>query len=404
MTVAYLVNQYPQTSQSFIRREIAGLEMAGIKVERFSLRRWDGALADPADEAERNRTRVVLSARALGLALAVFRELFTNPFRFIRALALTIHVGRRSDRGLFRNFAYFAEACVLRKWLAECGAEHLHAHFGTNSTTVAMLCRELGGPNYSFTAHGPEEFDSTRGLSLSEKIERASFVVAISSYARAQLFRCVHPESWSKIQIIHCGVDTLFLNASEPIAPIAATVNQFVCVGRLEEQKGHLQLLEAAAAIAAEGKIFQIVLVGDGTMRRIIEQRIAELGLKDIVRIAGWMSGANVRNEILASRALVLPSFAEGLPVVIMESLALGRPVIATWVAAIPELVEPGKCGWLVPAGSGPKLADALREALAADASHLAAMGSEGRRRVLENHDSVMESRKLAELFRARNS
>jgi glycosyltransferase involved in cell wall biosynthesis len=397
MTVAYLVNQYPQTSQSFIRREIAGLESAGLKVERFSLRRFSGPLADPADEAERNRTRVVLSAGAPGLAWATFRELLTRPAKFFRALALTITAGRRSDRGFVRNFAYLAEACVLRKWLADGQIEHLHAHFGTNSTTVAMLCRELGGPPFSFTAHGPEEFDNTRGLCLTEKIERARFVVAISSFARAQLFRCCHPQSWEKIRIIHCGVDSLFLDGSA--APASADSHQFVCVGRLEEQKGHLQLIEAAAILARTRRDFQIVLVGDGTLRSLIEQRIRELNLAEIIRLAGWMSGSAVRDEIIRSRALVLASFGEGLPVVIMESLALGRPVIATWVAGIPELVEPDKSGWLVPAGSSEKLAEALAAALNADVSKLTAMGTEGRARVLENHNSQTEAKKLAELF-----
>lgn len=403
MTVAYLVNQYPQTSQSFIRREIAGLKAAGLVVERFSLRRWDGKLADPADEAERNRTRVVLGVGALGLAGAVFREMFTRPGRFFRALGLTIEVGNRSDRGLLRHFAYLAEACVLRKWLAECGAEHLHAHFGTNSATVAMLCRELGGPSYSFTAHGPEEFDALEGLSLGAKIERAKFVVAISSFGRAQLCRCCSPQSWGKIRVVRCGVDSSFLNSSEAISPPANESRQFVCVGRLESQKGHLQLLEAVAGLVAEGIAVKVTLVGDGSMRAVIEERIRELRLENNIQLAGWLSGAQVRQEILASRALVLASFAEGLPVVLMEALALGRPVIATWVAGIPELVEPGKSGWLVPAGEGAGLKAAMREALEADVSKLGAMGAEGRKRVIENHDSAVEARKLAALFGARD-
>lgn len=399
MTVAYLVNQYPQTSQSFIRREIAGLEAAGVVVERFSLRRWDGRLADVADDAERNRTRVVLEVGVIGLVGAFIREMLTRPVRFLRALRLTIEVGNRSDRGLPRHFAYLAEACVLRNWLADCGAEHLHAHFGTNSTTVAMLCRELGGPSYSFTAHGPEEFDALEGLSLRQKIERAKFVVAVSSFGRAQLCRCCEPRSWGKIRVVRCGVDGAFLNSSEAISPPANESRQFVCVGRLESQKGHIQLLEAVAGLVAEGKAIQVTLVGDGSMRTVIEQRIGELRLQDNVRLAGWLSGVKVRDEILASRALVLASFAEGLPVVLMEAMALGRPVIATWVGGIPELVEPGKNGWLVPAGEGAGLMAALREVLEMDCEKLGAMGAEGRRRVMQNHDSAVEARKLAELF-----
>jgi colanic acid/amylovoran biosynthesis glycosyltransferase len=396
MAIAYLVNQYPQTSQSFIRREIACLEAGGLTVQRFTLRRWDGPLADPADEAERNLTRVILEIGPLGLAGSVLREMFTRPGKFFRALSLTIEAGNKSDRGLLRHFAYLAEACVLRKWLL--GIDHLHAHFGTNSTTVAMLCRELGGPEYSFTCHGPEEFDAIEGLSLPRKIECAKFVVAISSFGKAQLCRCCPAESWGKIHVIHCGVDAAFLNYSQNI-PLPAESREFVCIGRLESQKGHLQLLEAAGQLAAEGIAFQITLVGDGSMRPIIESRIRELHLEKSVRLAGWLSNAQVREQILASRALVLPSFAEGLPVVLMEALALGRPVISTWVAGIPELVEPYKSGWLVPPGDSAALKAALKDALATEPSKLMAMGAEGRKRVIENHDSAKEAGKLAALF-----
>jgi len=394
MTVAYLVNQYPQTSQSFIRREIAALEAAGINVRRYSLRRFTGKLADPADEAERSKTRVVLDVGPLQLAMVMLESLFTRPARFFAALRLTIRAGNKSDRGLLRHFAYLAEACVLRKWV--CDADHLHAHFGTNSATVAMLCRELGGPPFSFTAHGPEEFDALEGLSLPDKIERAKFVVAISSFGKAQLCRCCPPKSWHKIQIVRCGVDESFLHPTEPVSPPSDQSRQFACIGRFESQKGHLQLLEAIAQVAAAGKQFQVVLVGDGSMRPLIEQRIAELKIAGHVRLAGWLSGARVRDEILASRALILASFAEGLPVVIMESLALGRPVIASCVAGIPELVEPEKSGWLVPA-----LASAMLQALSADTEKLAEMGNHGRRRVLENHDSAKEAARLAVLFSA---
>jgi glycosyltransferase involved in cell wall biosynthesis len=174
-------------------------------------------------------------------------------------------------------------------------------------------------------------------------------------------------------------------------------------VGRFESQKGHLQLLDAVGGLVKEGVDIQLVLVGDGSMRAAIERRIGELGLGKNVRLAGWLSNEKVRGEILASRALVLASFAEGLPVVIMEALALGRPVVSTWVAGIPELVEPGKCGWLAAAGDGESLKSALRAALAAEPALLAEMGNEGRKRVMEHHDSAVEARKLAELLRSEN-
>lgn len=397
MNVAYLVNQYPQSSQSFIRREITALEGLGVTVCRFTLRAWDTVPVDAADQDERRKTRVVLGVGAVGLLLAVLRSLLTRPAAFGRALWLTLKVGRRSDRGLLVNLVYLAEACVLLPWLAEGGAEHVHAHFGTNSTTVAMLARELGGPPYSFTPHGPEEYDRPEAIGLGEKVCRARFVVAISDFARGQLYRWCRHDDWAKIHVVRCGVDELFLTGPPPPPPDGQ--RRLVCVARLGEQKGQLLLVEAAARLVADGEDFELVLVGDGPMRAQLESEIARHNLSDRIRITGWMSNPEVRRQVVLSRAMVLPSFAEGLPVVLMESLALHRPVVSTYVAGIPELVEDGVSGWLVPAGSVDALADAMRRVLRCPADRLAEMGAAGAARVAERHNAVREARHLADLF-----
>jgi len=396
VTIAYLVNQYPQSSQSFIRREIAAIEQLGARVERFTVRSWPTPLVDERDREEQRRTRVLLNVGYPGLALATLRTLLSRPAAFYRALALALGIGWRSDRGVFYHLIYLAEACVLLKWLADCGAAHVHAHFGTNSTAVAMLCRALGGPPYSFTAHGPEEFDGPRSLRLEEKIRHAAFVVAISQFGRSQLYRwCAH-DQWPKIHVVRCGVDDLFLSVRRT-PPL--DVPRLVCVGRLTEQKGQLLLVEAAARLAADGILFELVLVGDGPMRKDVEACIKRHHLCDRVRITGWMSNEQVREQIQQSRAMVLPSFAEGLPVVIMESLALGRPVISTTVAGIPELVRDGTSGWLVPPGAVGPLADAMREALRASPQELQRMGEAGAALVAERHNAATEAGKLATLF-----
>ncbi len=398
MTIAYLVNQYPKVSHSFIRREIAGIEACGIQVARFSIRSCGSELVDEEDKRELEKTRFVLGIGKVGLLFALLRVAITRPIRFLSALWLMIQVGRKSDRGVLRHLAYLAEACVLLGWFSELGIAHVHAHFGTNSTTVAMLCRALGGPPYSFTVHGPEEFDKAEALALTEKIKRAAFVVAISSFGKSQLYRWCEHEQWSKIQVIHCGVDDMFLTQ----APIPVPDQpRLVCVGRLCEQKGHLLLLEAAGQLVAEGLSFMLVLVGDGPLRTEIETMITRLGLQDHVEITGWASNSEVHQHILASRAMVLPSFAEGLPVVVMEALALSRPVISTYVAGIPELVEPEICGWLVPPGSVEALTNAMRTALQLPVEKLEQMGRVGAERVAQQHDAAIEASKLAALFRS---
>ena len=322
MRIAYLINQYPLVSHSFIRREILALERQGFDVMRISLRGWDRELVDPEDQRERKRTRYVLAEGTLSLVLAVIRMLFTRPASFMRAVALACRMGRRAERPLPVHLAYLAEACCIAHWLTAAGVQHLHAHFGTNSAEVAMLVHALGGPRWSFTVHGPTEFEKPRFIGLAEKIRRCAFVVAISSFGRSQLYRFVEQQQWAKVQVVHCGLDADFLAAS--MSP-PTSAKRLVCVGRLCEQKGQLLLVEAASRLAASGAEFEVVLAGDGEMRAEVDALIARHGLETKVRITGWISGSQVRDEILAARALVLPSFAEGLPVVLMEAMALAK-------------------------------------------------------------------------------
>jgi colanic acid/amylovoran biosynthesis glycosyltransferase len=396
MNIAYLTPIYPMPSQTFIRREIAVLEALGFTVHRFTLRRFAGKLVDEADRTEQQRTCSILEVRALGLAKAFVLEALRQPRRWIAAVAATVQMGLRSERGLFRHFIYLAEACILRCRLAECGARHVHAHFGSNSADIAFLCRLLGGPPYSITIHGPEEFDAPRPLGLRKKIHHAAFIIAVSQFTRSQLYRWSALEDWWKIHVVHCGLDQLFLStAVSPVPERPRLVN----VGRLSEQKGQLLLIKAAALLRDQGLDFELVIVGDGSMRGEIEQLVDQLGLRDSVRITGFLDNYGVLQELVAARALVLPSFAEGLPVVIMEALALGRPVISTYVAGIPELIEPGVNGWLVPAGEVGILVEAMTDALTADPAELERMGRAGATRVAEQHNALTEARKLAVFF-----
>jgi glycosyltransferase involved in cell wall biosynthesis len=394
--IAYLVNQYPQPSQSFIRREIAALEAMGATIPRFSIRRCAVDPVDPLDVAERDRTKVVLGVGGLGLISALARTAVTRPFATWNALRLAVRLGRRSERGVAIHLVYLAEACVLAGWLRAGGIEHLHTHFGTNSAATAALASALGGPQFSMTVHGPEEFDHPWALALDEKIRGSAFAVAISQFGKSQLCRWVPYHEWSKIKIVRCGLDSMFLG-DEATPPPAD--RRLVCVGRLAEQKGQLTLIEAAARLREEGEDFELVLAGDGPMRDEIEGLIDRFGLKDRVRLVGWQSNSQVRDLIRRSRALVLPSFAEGLPVVIMEALALGRPVISTYVAGIPELIQPGISGWLTPAGSVDDLVEAMRGALDMSVDALREMGRAGAARVAERHDAATEAARLLALI-----
>ena len=397
LRIAYFVNQYPKVSHSFIRREILALERQGIEVQRIALRGWDAQLVDGEDQAEQMRTRYVLRQGASALMMAVLRVCVSSPGRFLSALSLVLKMGWRADRPMMIYLIYLAEACRMLPWLRERGTCHLHAHFGTNPAAVAMLVHSLGGPSFSFTVHGPEEFDKPQFIGLGEKIRRSAFVVAVSSFGRSQLYRWVEHDQWPKVKEVHCGLEPWF----HAIAPVPIPdVPRLVCVGRLCEQKGQLLLMEAAHRLARRGIDFELVLAGDGEMRTEVERLIRKYALEKRVRITGWISSDQVREEILAARGLVLPSFAEGLPVVIMEAMALRRPVLTTYVAGIPELVRPGETGWLFPAGSVDELAAAMETFLAAPIDVLERMAETGYRLVLERHSIDTETAKLAALFR----
>ena len=395
MNVGYLINQYPRVSHSFIRREIAALEQRGVVVHRFSIRPCRDELADTRDRAELPKTTVILSSKVRLLAAAVTVGL-RNPLGFARALREALRLHARSDRGLVAHMAYLAEACVLLGELRRRKIRHLHAHFGTNPAAVALLCRLLGGPTYSFTVHGPEEFDKAPLLALERKIAEAKFVVAISEFGRSQLLRLLQADQFPKIQVVRCGLDVDLLNATKEPIPNGV---RLVCIGRLSEQKGHSILLEAAARLAKDGKKFELVLVGGGELREALERRMQSLDLGGRVRITGFVSQERVVEELRAARALVLPSLGECLPVVIMEAFALGRPVVSTFIAGIPELVMPGLNGWLVPAGSVDALAAAVAEVLACPIETLEKMAAQGKKSVRQHHDVHASALRLVQLF-----
>lgn len=398
MNITYLLNQYPKVSHSFIRREILALEKQDFIIQRIALRGWDGELADEEDFLERTRTRYILQVGFVRLFLVTLTTFISAPSLFFPTLFLAFKMGLRAERPLPIHLIYLVEACCLVRWMRQAGSQHIHAHFGTNSAEVAMFASMLSGIPYSITIHGSEEFDKPEFLWLSEKIRRSAFVAGVSSFGRSQIYRWISYADWTKVVVVHCGVESMF--HSGPPVPVTS-LNRLVCVGRLCEQKGQLLLIKAVGQLVERGIDIELVLAGDGEMRAPIEGLIAELGLKTKVRITGWISGNSVREELLAARGLVMSSFAEGLPVVVMEAMALRRPVLSSYIAGIPELVTPGETGWLFTPGDVDALAAALEDFLVTPIVSLQQMGEAAYLRVIERHSCETEAAKLAKLFRA---
>ena len=398
MNIAYILNSYPQPSHSFIRREIRALEAQGHSVTRLAMRAGDMPLVDAQDLEEAAATQYVLRIGALALLNALLQSLRAGPKRFGAALRLAVTCGYRSEAGVLKHLIYLAEAAYVAQVCEAAEVTHAHAHFGTNAAAVAMLSDALGGPAYSFTVHGPEEYDAPRALSLGTKVARSKFTVAITSYGRSQLSRWAGPDHWDQIKVVHCGIDRS--RFPDPL-PLPTGGPRFVAIGRFVEQKGQLLALDAMATLIKEQPTAHLTLIGDGEMRPEIEARIADLGLSKHITLTGWLDEAALLTELQNAHALLMPSFAEGLPMVIMEAMAAGRLVIATYIAGIPELVQQGKTGWLVPAGDADALAQAMSEMSTTDREALGIMTQTARTRVLERHDVDAEAAKLAAFIAA---
>jgi glycosyltransferase involved in cell wall biosynthesis len=394
--IAYILNSYPQPSHSFIRREIRALERQGHQVTRLAMRAGDTPLVDAQDLEEAAATHYVLRAGAGALLRAALRAVMSSPGRFGDALRLAVTCGRRSEVGVLKHLIYLAEAAYVAQVCHAANATHAHAHFGTNAATVAMLSRALGGPHYSFTVHGPEEYDAPRALSLGVKVARSKFTVAITSYGRSQLARWAGPDHWDRISVVHCGIEPAHF--PDP-APLPEGPPRFVAIGRFVEQKGQLLALDALAQLVKDYPDAHLTLIGDGEMRPQIEARIAALNLHPNTTLTGWVDEARILSELQGAHALLMPSFAEGLPMVIMEAMAAGRPVIATYIAGIPELVVPSQTGWLVPAGDAAALGSAMADLAQTPLDTLAQMADAARIRVLARHDADHEAAKLARLI-----
>jgi len=395
--IAYVLNTYPQPSQSFIRREIQALERRGVEVVRLPMRRSDQALSDPGDQAEASHCHYVLRAGAARLLWSFVATAMRAPGRSWGAFRLALRLARVGGNWL-RPMIYLLEAAYVLNIARQEGCSHLHAHFGTNAAAVAMLTEALGGPGYSFTAHGPEEFDAPQSLSLGLKVDRSSFSVAVSSFGRSQLSRWASFGAWSRIKVVHCAIEPDQFPAPQAMPEGGL---KLVAIGRFVEQKGQMVLLLALAEALRAMPDLHLTLVGDGEMRADLEAAIAAHDMSANVTLTGWLPEAGVRDALARAHVLVMPSFAEGLPMVIMEAMAAGRPVLATYVAGTPELVVPDETGWLVPAGDVTGLADALVQVSGIPRSRLEEMGAAARRRVLLRHDVDAEAAKLAGHFAA---
>lgn len=398
LRVAYMTGQYPRATDTFIQREVAALRGRGVFVQTFSIRKPDvKENVGPEQQAEGARTHYVLPARTAALLKGHARLLLAKPGRYLAALKTALTVRPPGLKALVWQAAYFVEAAVVADRMAALDLSHLHNHFSNSSCSVAMLAAQLGGFTFSFTMHGPAEFYEPKYWRIDEKIRRALFVACISNFCRSQAMVFAPQECWEKLHIVHCGVDPADFK-SNGADERSAEAQRLLFVGRLAAVKGLPILLDAVARLTLGWPAIKLTVAGDGPDREKLKAQSQRLGIEANVEFSGYQSQQQVRELLGRSDVFVMASFAEGVPVVLMEAMAARVPVVATRIAGIPELVEDGVSGLLVPPGDPAALAEKI-DRLLRDRNLRSDFGRAGSEKVSRDFNLLTEADKLCQIL-----
>jgi glycosyltransferase involved in cell wall biosynthesis len=396
MRIGYFTNTYPRATDTFIQREIKGLRERGFDVRTFSVRK-SGADHDVSPEviAEKRNTFYVLPVNPVRLLLLNLASLFSAPARYLSTLNLARTTAQPGCRGMLWQMFYFQEAVVLAAELRRQQIEHLHNHLGDASATVALLASKLSNIGYSNSVHGSDIFFDPTHWALREKVRHSRFTVCISNYCRSQMMLFTDSQDWQRLAIVHCGVSL----ADYEFTGLRDAARKLLYVGRLAAEKGLPVLFESLGAMRAQQYEFELTLLGDGPDREKLEALARQHGIADRVMFAGYASPNVVAEHLRRTDIFVLPSFFEGVPVSLMEAMACGVPVIATYVGGVAELVQDGETGQVVYPGDPVSLKNAIVSYLD-DFALRERVSRQGREKVAADFNLDREIDKLAGLFR----
>ena len=410
MRCAYIASNYPAVSHTFILREVRALRALGVDVETVTIRRAprEEVLA-AVDQEEDRRTHALLPASPVRVVLDHLRGFMHSPRAYASTLGTALRLSPGGRRATLWQLFYFAEAIMTWAWMHRTGVRHLHAHHGNVACDVALLTSHFGNAardgsgagerwTWSFTLHGPVELYEFTTLKLPEKARRADRVAATSDYVRSQLYAHLDPAEWPKIDVVRGGVDPAAFTRRARGAPGDGGGLRILNVARLAPVKGQLDLLAAVAELRRRGIETTLVIVGHGPMRETLEAEVRRRGLEDAVTIVGSVPPDQIHGYYEEADVFCLPSFAEGVPNVLMEAMAMGLPVVTTRLMGIPELVEDGVCGLLVAPARPDQLADALQR-LAEEPDLRARLARAGREQVVAHYDIARTAREMRDLI-----
>lgn len=399
--LAYLVSRYPAFSHTFILNEVLRLKMLGFHIRVASINDPDRPpSAFTSEEADEARLTYYIKADGpKGALLALGSALLRRPIATLKGLIFALRLGGTDLVKVGFGLFYFIEALMVGRWMRRARIDHLHVHFATPASMVGLICKRIFPIGFSFMVHGPDEFYDAPGYRLTEKIEGADFVLAIGTYARSQLMKLSPPSSWHKFDVCPLGVDPQRFQPVEPRE--RPQPPEVICVGRLVPAKGQHILVQAIAKLRNGGTEVRLRLVGDGPDRPSLERQVAELGLADRVIFEGAVNLDQVQALYRNADIFALASFAEGIPIVLMEAMAMEIPCVTTRITGIPELIRDGIDGILVAPSDDDELADAIAR-LARDPALRRRIGRAGRERVIDKYHLGRNTERLAETFRRR--
>ncbi|MBV9309420.1 MAG: glycosyltransferase family 4 protein [Solirubrobacterales bacterium] len=404
--IAYLTGRYPAPSHTFVLGEVENLRELGMGIDSFSIwRSKPEDLLSDADRAEQRRTFTFLPP-SLGLYLKAHFAAARAGGRYLSHLADALRLAPPGARGKLLAVSWFLESIVMWQECRRRQIRHIHAHLNGTAPAVAMLATRFANCNsdqpintWSMTVHGPSEFYDVKGEQLSAKIKDASFVVCVSDYARSQLMTLVEEEEWDKLLVVRCGVR--YKNFVARPRDATSREANILSVARLAPAKGQAVLVDAIAELANQGVEARVKLIGEGPKRASLEDRIARLGLADRFELVGAVGAHRVPGFYEQADVFCLSSFAEGLPIVLMEAMAAELPVVAPRTMGIPELVRDGVNGLLVTPGRPDELAAALGR-LIGDPELRIALGRAGRQTVADEFSLEQSAMQLSRLFAAK--
>lgn len=403
LRLAYVMTHYPRVALTFIAGEVDEVERCGGKIFPIVMNEPGSADLTTEEARERQARSFYLKKSPLRIALATLATFTAHPLKMMR-LTWRAMKSAKLDGGLVvRRLVHLFYGAAAARYCEEHRIRHLHAHFGLAPATIAWLACEIlnfrrdAECTWSFTIHGFQDFVDEAVARLDLKAASASFVICVSDFTKSQLCRVADPQYWGRFHVVRCGIDldAFALRTPRPMRPIP----RIAMVGRLSPEKGHGILLDAVAKLANDGLQVEVEIIGEGPFADAIRRQEAELGIKDRVIHTGELLPEEASRRLAEADIFCMASFSEGLPISIMEAMAVGVPVVTTWISGIPELAVNEVTAMTVPPGNGEALAAAIKR-LIQDQALVDRLVPAARAAVEQMHTRQVNGAELAAMFR----